>query len=120
MSGCEKNDQMKKNALAVKETEESEALLFKGIQQEEFGKEILGPNNNQQLSKKSKLYNVSPYPDASIVMRVDGSLSRAAIPTPVKHQIILPGKPYVVALLIWQYHDQLVLLWYRICVSALK
>ena len=85
---------------------EAEALLFKSIQQEEFGKEILGSNNNQQLSKKNKLYNVSPYPDASVVMRVGGSLSRAAIPTSVKHQIILPGKPYVVVLLIWQYHNR--------------
>ena len=72
--------QKKTNALTVIEIEQAETLLFKTIQHEKFGNKILVLNNDQELSKKSKLYNLSQFLHASSITRVNGRLSRAAIP----------------------------------------
>lgn len=59
--------QKKTNALTVIEIEQAETLLFKTIQHEKFGNKILVLDNDQQLSKKSKLYNLSQFLHASSI-----------------------------------------------------
>ena len=101
-----RNTGKRKNFLTVQEIQEAETLLFKWIQHEEFGADILALTQNQPLSKKSKLLSLTPFLDESFILRIGGRLSKADIQSSAKHQLILPGKHHVVQLLIRQYHEK--------------
>ena len=92
--------------MTVQEIQEAETLLFKWIQHEKFGADILAMTQNQPLSKKSKLLSLTPFLDERVIMRIGGRLSKADIQSSAKHQLILPGKHHVVQLLIRQYHEK--------------
>ena len=92
--------------MTVQEIQEAETLLFKRIQHEEFGEDILALTQNQPLSKKNKLLSLTPFLDERGIMRIGGRLSKADIQSSAKHQLILPAKHHVVQLLIWQYHEK--------------
>ena len=96
----------KKRFLRVQEIQEAETLLFKWIQHEEFGANILALTRNQPLSNKSKLLRLTPFPDERGIMRIGGRLSKADIQSSAKRQLILRGKHHVVQLLIRQYHEK--------------
>ena len=49
---------------------------------------------------------LSPYLDEDDIVRVDGRIDEAAIPNLVRCQIILPGKLYLVNLLLKYFHDK--------------
>ena len=91
--------------LTAQEIEEAEKLLFKWIQHGEFEADLLILTQNQPLSKESKLLNLTPFLDESGIMKIGGRLSKADIQSSPEHQLILPGKPHVVQLLIRQYHE---------------
>ena len=48
----------------------------------------------------------SPYLDEDDIVRVGGRIDGAAIPNLAIHQIILPGKHYLINLLIKSFHDR--------------
>ena len=101
-----RNTGKRKNFLTVQEIQEAETLLFKWIQHEEFGADILALIQNQPLSKKSKLLSLTPFLDEMGIMRIGGRLSKADIQSSAKHQLILPGRHHVVQLLIQQYNEK--------------
>ena len=101
----QKNVDKNKSFLTVEEIEEAETLLFKWIQHEEFGTDLLALTKNQPLSRKSKLLGLTPFLDERVIMRIGGRLSKARIQSSARHQLILPGKHNVVQLLIRQYHE---------------
>ena len=49
---------------------------------------------------------LSLYLDEDDIVRVGGRIDEAAIPNMARHQIILPGKHYLVNLLIKSFHDR--------------
>ena len=101
----QKNVDKNKSFLTVEEIEEAETLLFKWIQHEEFGTDLLALTKNQPLSRKSKLLGLTPFLDERVIMRIGGRLSKARIQSSARHQLILLGKHNVVQLLIRQYHE---------------
>ena len=50
--------------------------------------------------------HLSPYLDEGDIVRVDGRIDGAAISNLARHQIVLPGKHYLVNLLIKSFHDR--------------
>ena len=100
-----RNTDKKKSFLAVQEIEEAETLLFKWIQHEEFGTDLLAMTQNQPLSKKSKLLRLTPFLHERGITRIGGRLSKAEIQSSAKHHLILPVKHHVVQRLIRQYHE---------------
>ena len=58
-----RNADKRKSFLTVQEIEEAGTLLFKWIQHEEFGADILALTRNHPLSKKSKLLSLTPFLD---------------------------------------------------------
>ena len=99
------NADKKKIFLTVQEIEEAETLLFKWIQHEEFGTDLLALTQNQPLSKKSKSLRLTPFLDEKSILKIGGRLSKPEIQSSAKHQLILPVKHHVVQLLIRQYHE---------------
>ena len=93
-----RNTGKRKNFLTVQEIQEAKTLLFKWIQHEEFGADILALTQNQPLSKKSKLLSLTPFLDERGIMRIGGRLSKADIQSSAKHQLILPDKHHAVQL----------------------
>ena len=84
----------------------AEKLLYKQNQKEEFSEEYSQLTKGDAISKKSKLVQLSPYLDDDGIVRVGGRIDGAAIPNLARHQIILPGKHYLVNLLIKSFHDK--------------
>ena len=92
--------------LGVDELLKAEKLLYKGIQREEFSEEYSQLTKGDPISKKNKLVQLSLYLDEDDIVRVGGRIDEAAIPNMARHQIILPGKHYLVNLLIKSFHDR--------------
>ena len=88
--------------MAVNQIEETETILFKGIQLEEFGIEIFSLSKaiiNNCLRKASFTIFLR-YLAVNSIMLVARRFSRAAIPNSTKHEIIIADKHYVVMLFI--------------------
>ena len=64
------NADKKKSFLTVQETEEAKKLLFKRIQHEQFGTDLLALTQNQPLLKKSKLLSLIPFSIATTLVGV--------------------------------------------------
>ena len=100
------NKQCQIGKLTVDELLKAEKLLCKHIQREEFGKEYSQLTKGDAISKKSKLVQLSPYLNEDDTVKVGGRIDGAAIPNLARHQMILPGKHYLVNLLIKSFHDR--------------
>ena len=88
--------------MAVNQIEETETILFKGIQLEEFGIEIFSLSKaiiNNCLRKASFTIFLR-YLAVNSIIWVARRFSRAAIPNSTKHEIIIADKHYVVMLFI--------------------
>ena len=78
----------------------------KHIQRGELSEEYSQLTKDGAISKKSKPVQLCPYLDNYDIVRVGGCIDGTAIPNLVRHQIILPGKHYLVNLLIKSFHDK--------------
>ena len=87
--------------MAINQIEEAETILFKGIQLEEFGIEILSLSKAiiNNCLRKASFTIFLPYNAVNSIMWVVRRFSRAAIPNSTKHEIMLADKHYVVMLL---------------------
>ena len=99
------NKQPQNGKLTVDELLKAKELLCKHIQKEEFSEEYCQLTIGGAISKKSKLVQLSPYLDGDDIVRIGFRIYRDAIPNLARHQIILPGKHYLVNLLIKSFHD---------------
>lgn len=96
-----KSTKERKKVMAVNQIEETETILFKGIQLEEFGIEILSLSKAiiNNCLRKASFTIFLPYNAVNSIMWVVRRFSRAAIPNSTKHEIMLADKHYVVMLL---------------------
>ena len=92
--------------MKVQEIQEAETFLFKWIQHQEFGADILALTRNQPLSKKSKLLSLTTFLVERGIISIGRRLSKADMQSSAKYQLILPGKHHVMQLFIWQYHEK--------------
>ena len=61
---------------------------------------------NKKLKHTSSLSRLDPFLDEKGVLRIGGSLQKAALAYEVKHPIIIPKKSHLTELLIRHYHNQ--------------
>ena len=101
-----KSTKERKKVMAVNQIEETETILFKGIQLEEFGIEIFSLSKEiiNNCLRKASFTIFLPYLAVNSIMWEDKQyfarrFSRAAIPNSTKHEIMLADKHYVVMLL---------------------
>lgn len=96
-----KSTKERKKVMAINQIEEAETILFKGIQLEEFGIEILSLSKAiiNNCLRKASFTIFLPYNAVNSIMWVVRRFSRAAIPNSTKHEIMLADKHYVVMLL---------------------
>ena len=96
-----KSTKERKKVMAVNQIEEAETILFKGIQLEEFGIEILSLRKAiiNNCLRKASFTIFLPYNAVNSIMWVARRFSRAAFPNSTKHEIMLADKHYVVMLL---------------------
>ena len=78
----------------------AEKLLCKHIQKKKFSEEYSKLTKGDIISKKSKLMQLHLYLDEDGIVRVGGRIDRAAIPNLTRHKMVLPGKHYLVNLLV--------------------
>ena len=100
------NKQCQSGQLTVVELIKAEQLLCKHIQREEFSKEYSQLTKGDAISKKSKVVQLSLYLHEDEIVRAGGCIDGTAIQNLARHQIILPGKYYLVNLLIKSSHDK--------------
>ena len=62
--------------------------------------------NNEVVSNKSKLQQLSPYLDEEGLIGAGGCTKNAAIPDTAKYQVILPGKHRLVQQIIKHYYNK--------------
>ena len=88
-----KKDLRRKGTLASDETDESEAQIIRGAQQDEFYEDYRALVRERQLPSNSKLSNLNPKVDENGLLRSDGRLVYAEfLPYDTRYPIILPRK----------------------------
>lgn len=85
------------------ELRNAEIIIIKQIQEKHFSKEITELQEDKPLNNKSIL-NLCPFIDKEGILRVGGRLVNAKIPYNQKHPVLLPGKEFVVKLLMRKEH----------------
>lgn len=90
--------------IAIFEINCAEIAVIKLVQLQSFEKELNSLKNKNKVSRKSKLYNLSPFLDENGIIRVGGRLKNSKLPLDAKHQILLPSQHHVTKILINQQH----------------
>ncbi|XP_054709062.1 uncharacterized protein LOC129218764 [Uloborus diversus] len=85
---------IEKGPLSAIELQEAEKMWIKTVQWEVFREEIQRLQKNQQISKSSKIYSLSPYLDETGVLRVRGRLKEAPLTENEKHPVLLPKSKF--------------------------
>lgn len=96
----------KSSPLLVNEIKHAEFAIIRWIQREQFDSEIKAINNNQNISRSSKLRKLNPFIDSDNILRVNGRLRNAFMPYDEKYPIILPAKHRIVYLIVDFHHKQ--------------
>ncbi|XP_030834878.1 uncharacterized protein LOC105444169 [Strongylocentrotus purpuratus] len=99
--------------LTVEDLNYAENAIFQHIQTESFDEEmttlrerVRDPHGRERPVKKgSRLARLDPVLQDGL-LRVGGRLGRAHIPDTAKHQVILPRRHHVSALLVWHIHEK--------------
>ena len=90
--------------LSINELNESEMYIIKYLQYKYFKETIERLKNNKCLSKKDSLIKLDPYLDNVGLLRVGGRLQNSDVGYKAKHPVVLPGKNFVVNLIISETH----------------
>ncbi|XP_062557391.1 uncharacterized protein LOC134222264 [Armigeres subalbatus] len=102
--------------LKTEELQAAEVMIWKLVQAESYGDEVIVLSKNKKLprdkqlglEKTSQLWNLTPIMDDKGVLRVDGRIAAARVlAVDVKFPIILPRKHHVSLLLLDDYHRRL-------------
>ena len=81
--------------LTAEELECGLVAIVKCVQTEEFEAEIRNLEQRKQVNSKSKIINLTPFLDQSLVIRVGGRLDRSNLSIDQKYQMLLPAKHHL-------------------------
>lgn len=102
---CTHQNDRRKGELLPDEISEAEKMWIKESQKRYFSKEIHSLRSNRNVAKDSSIYTLTPFLDASGVLRVSGRTQTSAVLSEdAKNPMILHPKDKFVKLLIDQYH----------------
>ena len=85
--------------LTLKELEQAKVVLTKSVQRQSFPEEMAALERGASISRKSRLFKLSPYCDEEGMMRVKGRLDFAQLTYDEKHPIIVPKSHFAVLLI---------------------
>lgn len=91
---------------AISSVERTEAMLYwiRLAQNNHYSDEIKRINRKESVSRNSPIIKLAPFVDEQGLLKVGGRLAKANIPTGAKHQLILPPKARITALIIRDAH----------------
>ena len=92
--------------LKVEDLENSETILLKLVQKEDFPNEIQALSNSLPLAKNSPLKSLYPFLDSKGLLRVGGRLTNSNLSYDIKHPIIIDGKNHIATILVRDLHLQ--------------
>ena len=102
--GGPKGEKVLCQTISVDELDAAETHIVKEVQQEAFKDEMRTIKDREQLLHTNRLSPLSPFIDASGILRVGGRLKDIKIPYHAKHQPILPKQHQVTRILIDWFH----------------
>eukprot|EP00795_Rhopilema_esculentum_P014094 gene14094-5082_t len=102
----EKSGSAEQDTVSVEELQEAEEWLSKQEQKKYYQRELQDLSNKKPLSKKSSIYDLSPFIDEAGLIRVGGRLRRASLEYVCRHQIILPKQSHLTELIIRETHEE--------------
>lgn len=90
------------------ELKHAEIAIIKMIQNESYDKvkNVLRKNHSLKTIRSNTLLSLSPFLDNDDIIRVGGRLKNADVPFEAKHQILLPARHPVTALIIKNIHEK--------------
>ncbi|XP_034081069.1 uncharacterized protein LOC117552007 [Gymnodraco acuticeps] len=91
--------------LSVEDTENAEKAIICHEQRQHFKEEIALLEKGKQCNRGSSLYKLDPIIDAGL-LRVGGRTRKMAMPTEVKHPMILPKHSNISKLILSHIHNQ--------------
>lgn len=103
INNCKKDNVKQVGNLTVTETHESLNVLIKMVQYSSLNDELQRLTNGNKVSKKSKLFSLSPFIKDGII-RVGGRLKNSSLLPDRKNQILLPSHHTLTYLIIQYYH----------------
>lgn len=92
--------------LTAAELSVAENYLIGQLQREEFSTELATLRTRGDISRKSKIFNLSPYLDNQGIMRVGGRLENSQLPYSSKHPVLLPSKGKFSEMIVRYYHEK--------------
>lgn len=100
------NKNMQANELTSDELIIAEKKIVQLLQNESFAEEIKILKAEKKLPKTNKYVSLSLFLDDNMILRVGGRLVNADLPYDTKHQILLPDKHPITALIIEECHEK--------------
>ena len=90
--------------LSIEEREKAKAIIFKLLQQEQFGKVIKSLKAEKETPKGSKIIQFSPFLDEDGLIRAKGRIGKSQLDFNAKHPILLHWKHHAVELFLRNEH----------------
>lgn len=111
ITNCKQKDRAR-NTLSTAELKNLLLFIFKIVQHQAFGSEILkiqlsNTTDSTHCIKKSNLRLLYHFVDEEGLLRVGGRLKNASVPFNQKHPVIIPYKDHVTYLIIQREHENL-------------
>lgn len=103
-SKCQSKETRLLGRITIAEVESARLIIIKHFQQRFFNVEINDLQRFNVVTRKSKLFRLSPFLDENGLIRVGGRLKNADIPFDSKHHIVLPSKCTLTSLIIRHLH----------------
>jgi hypothetical protein len=80
-----------KDELTLEELEKAKQVLLRDVQRQSFPEEVESLQKGESVSRKSKIYKLSPFLGDDGLLRVRGRLDHADLSYDAKHPVILPA-----------------------------
>ena len=96
---------LRNSKISVEDLKTSETVIIKFVQNKFFRNEINALYAKQKISKSSAIRKLTPFLDASGVLRVGGRLRESSLEFSIKHPIILPHASPIVEMLVRWTHS---------------
>ena len=84
--------------VSIEEREKAKAIIFKLLQQEQFGEETKSLKAEKKIPKSSKILQFSPFRDEEGIIQAKGRLGKSQLDFKAKHPILLHWKHHAVEL----------------------
>ena len=75
--------------VSIEEREKANSIIFKLLQQEQFGEEMKSLKAEKEIAKGSKILQFSPFLDEEGLIRAKGRIGKSQLDFNAKHPVLL-------------------------------